>query len=430
MNDDDDFWGEFAIDYSGGTDKFFDFDSLPFNFGSYNPSVADNVGPFDLGGALNYPGDSFNFSDYITNFPGASNPTIFDAQDFGYIDLDNLRYVDEPALPPGIADYYADSVSTPAIDVEGNLVFYNPDGSVVTYSDYTTPGSLVQTQDPSGRNVFYHTTDGRDYAVDYSSLEPGALVETFSREAGGVGPTRYDAYSGVGPDAKHVTYSDVYGPKGGVVTTTSDGRTIQYENGKVYEIDSDGNKTEIKSPDRGLLNRLQQMVDARKTSIRLPDIPELERVSLGRGQLFNPFAGEGAIPLARIDVGSLGNIFPSESVLDRLAGEVPIRVAEGGSIAGEHNPEFYSEGGSRYVRGDGDGTSDSVPAMLARGEYVIPADVVSNIGNGDNEAGAEIMDEFLRVVRSHKRNADPDDLPEDSLGPLSYLEEAKENLED
>jgi hypothetical protein len=100
--------------------------------------------------------------------------------------------------------------------------------------------------------------------------------------------------------------------------------------------------------------------------------------------------------------------------------------AAGGAIG--HNPEFYSEGGAsignRYVKGDGDGTSDSVPAMLASGEFVIPADVVSGLGNGDNDAGALVLDEFMEVIRHHKRNVAPDELPPDSKGPLSYLEEA------
>jgi len=100
---------------------------------------------------------------------------------------------------------------------------------------------------------------------------------------------------------------------------------------------------------------------------------------------------------------------------------------EGGLI--DHKPEFYSEGGSsfmanRYVKGRGDGTSDSVPAMLASGEFVIPADVVSGLGNGDNDAGAGVLDEFMEVIRAHKRSAAPDELPEDSRGPLAYLEEA------
>jgi hypothetical protein len=112
--------------------------------------------------------------------------------------------------------------------------------------------------------------------------------------------------------------------------------------------------------------------------------------------------------------------------------ESQIRMAaEGGQI--EHNPEFFSEGGlgtldNRYVRGEGDGTSDSVPAMLASGEFVIPADVVSGLGNGDNDAGAAVLDEFMKAIRAHKRAADPSELPEDSKGPLAYLQEAMEKV--
>lgn len=99
--------------------------------------------------------------------------------------------------------------------------------------------------------------------------------------------------------------------------------------------------------------------------------------------------------------------------------------ADGGMVPG-HNPQFFSEGGlgNRYVKGDGDGTSDSVPAMLASGEFVIPADVVSGLGNGDNDAGAQVLDEFMAAIRKHKRAANPKQLPEDSKGPLAYLEEA------
>lgn len=104
----------------------------------------------------------------------------------------------------------------------------------------------------------------------------------------------------------------------------------------------------------------------------------------------------------------------------------PAEHADGGSIEG-HNPEFFSEGGlqNRYVKGAGDGTSDDVPAMLANGEFVIPADVVSSLGNGSNDSGAHLLDEFLQVIREHKRKADAKDLPPDSKGPLGYLLEAK-----
>jgi hypothetical protein len=63
--------------------------------------------------------------------------------------------------------------------------------------------------------------------------------------------------------------------------------------------------------------------------------------------------------------------------------------------------------------------------MLANGEFVIPADVVSKLGNGSNDAGASVLDEFWAVIREHSQRHDPKNLPPDSKGPLAYLLEAK-----
>jgi hypothetical protein len=100
----------------------------------------------------------------------------------------------------------------------------------------------------------------------------------------------------------------------------------------------------------------------------------------------------------------------------------------GGGVE-DHNPTFFSPGGlasmeNTYVKGEGDGTSDSVAAMLANGEFVIPADVVSKLGNGSNDAGAGVLDEFLSTIREHAQKHDPKKLPPDSKGPLAYLAEA------
>ena len=59
------------------------------------------------------------------------------------------------------------------------------------------------------------------------------------------------------------------------------------------------------------------------------------------------------------------------------------------------------------VMGQGDGMSDEIPfsiegqqpALLSRDEYVIPADVVSALGNGSSNAGADKLDGFLTDVR-------------------------------
>jgi len=59
--------------------------------------------------------------------------------------------------------------------------------------------------------------------------------------------------------------------------------------------------------------------------------------------------------------------------------------------------------------------------MLATGEFVIPADVVSALGNGSSDAGSHALDHMLKTVRKHKQSNSPDELPPDSKHPLDYL---------
>jgi hypothetical protein len=69
----------------------------------------------------------------------------------------------------------------------------------------------------------------------------------------------------------------------------------------------------------------------------------------------------------------------------------------------------YAAGGlaPRFLSGGGDGMSDSIPASinghqearLADGEFVIPADVVSHLGNGSSKAGAKQLYSMMDKVR-------------------------------
>jgi hypothetical protein len=74
----------------------------------------------------------------------------------------------------------------------------------------------------------------------------------------------------------------------------------------------------------------------------------------------------------------------------------------------------YSDGG-QLLRGPGDGVSDSIPAMigkkqparLADGEFVVPARIVSELGNGSTEAGARklyAMMDRIKKTRSKAKN--------------------------
>jgi hypothetical protein len=77
------------------------------------------------------------------------------------------------------------------------------------------------------------------------------------------------------------------------------------------------------------------------------------------------------------------------------------------------------------VNGPGDGQSDDIPAMLADGEYVIDAELVSMLGNGSNKAGAQYLDKFRQAVREHKRSAPLDKIPPKTKSPLAYMKGLK-----
>jgi len=76
----------------------------------------------------------------------------------------------------------------------------------------------------------------------------------------------------------------------------------------------------------------------------------------------------------------------------------------------------YASGGiatlkeGRYLRGKTDGMSDEIdtkidnkdPAALSHGEFVIPADVVSHLGNGNSEAGAKVLQEMMSRIRKER----------------------------
>jgi len=79
-----------------------------------------------------------------------------------------------------------------------------------------------------------------------------------------------------------------------------------------------------------------------------------------------------------------------------------------------------------HVAGHGDGTSDDIPAMLADGEFVFPADVVAALGNGSTKAGTQKLYEMMHSIRNRARSAKPSDLAPDALkSPLDYLKGRK-----
>ena len=118
-----------------------------------------------------------------------------------------------------------------------------------------------------------------------------------------------------------------------------------------------------------------------------PYTPQYQRYAAGGGIQGDTSMAQGQMPGA-LNMGTM---------------EPVVRMARGGiaDLGG------YSDGG-RLLRGPGDGMSDNIPAnisgkqpaRLADGEFVVPADVVSGLGNGSTEAGAKQLYKMLDKVRS------------------------------
>jgi hypothetical protein len=95
-------------------------------------------------------------------------------------------------------------------------------------------------------------------------------------------------------------------------------------------------------------------------------------------------------------------------------GSTPLVMAAGGK-----NRVDFRHGDA--VSGKGDGQSDDIPAMLADGEFVFPADVVSAIGNGSTKAGSDKLYETMHAIREEARSTKPKELPPPAKHPLEYL---------
>ena len=82
----------------------------------------------------------------------------------------------------------------------------------------------------------------------------------------------------------------------------------------------------------------------------------------------------------------------------------------GASVAATQNMAAGGLAGlkkGKYLNGATDGMADEIPATIDRtqpaalsdGEFVIPADVVSHLGNGNSDAGAEVLTDMMDKVR-------------------------------
>lgn len=265
--------------------------------------------------------------------------------------MDETDFTDELQLPPGaepdqpsnVPDYGEGFIRNLG---ENSQEFQTENGKVIYYDD-----GRVETIGNDGRYVMYGP-DGR--VIDYSNInDPNARVQTYMPGANGVPTATYEGgkmYKGNPPS---------------IFDRIAQGVTKQFEKDPLKFLTAAGGAA------AGALSK--------QTGIQPRGLQSLAGLQ--------SVAGGGA---GRIQTGAVGT---------KGRGGVKYfeRKAEGGEI----------KGGLGYLKSAHDGMADKInatidnkrPAKLSGGEFVIPADVVSHLGNGNSEAGAKQLYDLMERVR-------------------------------
>ena len=202
----------------------------------------------------------------------------------------------------------------------------------------------------------------------------------------------------------------LYAKKGGMIPTYAEGGTIE---------------SRANQGMRDALARNQGIAYARPTTVPTPTTaPSNINVAGSDTSNMNLTGGMGSLNVGSGTIGKSPNAIAAEAAEAKRKAEMPqykmigsynnIRVPAdyiGGvgtnytrDIAGNYRRK-YAEGG--MLEGPGDGMSDSLaaqidgsqPAALSQGEFVVPADVVSHLGNGSSDAGSKRLYAMMDEVR-------------------------------
>jgi len=199
-------------------------------------------------------------------------------------------------------------------------------------------------------------------------------------------------------------------PVGGAVLAGLEPSDLGYGTGNLYE---DPDKGKYRGP-QGQLN----LSDKYSSGLRL----------VAEGGYIDGYA-EGGIVQPTITSGGIRDIYGrSDNQTEPLSSD-GFGLGRLSSLANQEamtNAKTlgYARGG--YLDGQGDGMSDSIPATiegkqparLADGEFVVPADVVSHLGNGSSKAGSKRLYAMLDKVR-HARTGNKKQGKE--INPAKYM---------
>jgi len=289
---------------------------------------------------------------------------------------------------------------------DGTATMVRDDGSTTTIND---KGDIVHTTEaPAGNLVSDKVTDNT-----FTKLSTTQKSTALDMVKNGIPLNQAVKYvNSMGQTASQPTQQDQQTQQISSGTTPSP-LSPQY-------LTSKANKQGFVNP----LSTYQKMVASDTAPLQPNPAPTQDTVQVSQGNVMPDYYSYGQNQ-------SIDDIL---GITAKEGGLVTPLMAKGGSV------QKYAEGGlsvpmmnhggkmrgdfrhGAHVAGPGDGQSDNIPAMLADGEFVFPADVVSALGNGSTKAGSQKLYEMMHSIRDRARSKGPKDLPPPALkSPLDYL---------
>jgi hypothetical protein len=372
-----------------------------FNFGDL--SLPDFGSPSDYGSMANLDVGSrdFNLDNFLTELSGMGT-------DLG------------PSSSMGMDSRLLDLVGLS--DLGKETINYDPNVQGTTtdpYKNFQTVGSdRIQLQD-DGSAVLVNENGEVSYLTQEEVERMNANKLTNTYQSG------YNTSTG----------GDKYAPGGGSSVTNANGsKTITMPGGTKYLEDTKGNITKIggpggavdpgapKTPGGPTVTPKSATPDGKKgmdPSMMMMLMLLLSQMGKGGGSSSGSQSTIPALTASRSQLpysppsrpGAGGTTYFSPTTYaPRMAGGGIAGYADGGGISSLGS---YSDGG-RLLKGPGDGVSDSIPATiggdqeaaLADGEFVVPARIVSEIGNGSTEAGARKLYAMMDRVQNARRKTE------------------------
>ena len=366
----------------------------------YQPDASDAVSNFDLSGLTNNidVGDAVGSIDLSSlgdvdtswldslDFSQFSEPSAYsflNTDGYGYDNFDSLYSALESPTAPSISTAALDgfSVSDP---VAADVYFANTISNPTEANLFATENSLSSAFGDPVRQAML--------------LSQPQSMSTAQLDGFTVAPEASSAPEYIGPGSD--SFNQYYNPQDGVVPTNAGIPTSFL--------------SKLMAPSIQVVGSAAQRALMQKLGLAMPTKSNLA-------------SGIGAALMAAQVAGAFGSDAkapePEQLKTTKMNWNKSIaNKARGGSIEGQ---AAVPQGALGLLKGAQAGQDDSVPINASHGEYVMDADVVAALGDGNTDAGAAKLDAMRENIRKHKRSAPPSKIPPKAKPVKAYLKGAK-----